>query len=143
MNYAIALQDGHLLATLEGRETAFDMQEFLLAVKAACREHDCPRVLISIRNSRPVFKAEHYGLAGYANDLVTPACRIALVGDTSELHFAHEYIELVARQQHVNARSFRDAAAALRWLHASDDRVSEPQPGELDWLQPAGAPKLA
>jgi predicted GIY-YIG superfamily endonuclease len=63
-----------------------------------------------------VFKPEDYGLSGYANALVTPACQVALVGDTEELHAAHEYIEMVARQQKINARAFRSESAALEWL---------------------------
>src|SRR5688572_30378140 len=51
--------------------------------------------------------------------LVTAACQIALVADTNELHTAHGYIELVARQQGINARAFRDEAAALRWMSGS------------------------
>ena len=50
------------------------------------------------------------------NELVTPACQIALVGDTEEVNSANEYIELVARQQGVNVRAFRDEAAAVRWV---------------------------
>jgi len=138
LNFQIRLAGSYLAAEIFGRETSYDMREFLLAVKAACLEHACPRVLISIRASRPMFKAEDYGLKGYVNDLVTPSCRIALVGDTSELNFAHEYIELVARQQQVNVRSFREHASALRWL-----AEESPPPLGSDPFQPAGTPKLA
>ena len=34
-------------------------------------------------------------------------------------HSAHGYIEMVARQQNINARAFRDEAAALRWMSGS------------------------
>ncbi len=128
MNFSIASKSGYLHAELRGRETAEDMRDFLHAVKAACTEHACPRILLSIRASRPVFKLEDYGLAGemrgdargeargYVSELVSPACRIALIGDTSELRFAHEYIEVVARQQQVNVRSLREPSSAVRWL---------------------------
>jgi len=109
-----------MLALLSGRDTAEQMRTFLRAVHEACRQHDCPRILISIRASRAVFKPEDYGLSGanpgYAAGLATPACQIALVGDTPELNTAHEYIELVARQQGLNVRAFREDAAAARWL---------------------------
>ena len=125
MKFSIASNSGYIHAELRGRETAEDMRRFLHAVKAACTEHGCPRILLSIRASRPVFKAEDYGLSGeargYVSDLVSPACRIALIGDTSELHFAHEYIELVARQQQVNVRSFREQPSAIRWLQAAQE----------------------
>lgn len=105
-----------MLALLSGRDTAEQMRTFLLAVHEACRRHDCPRILVSIRASRAVFRPEDYGLSGYANQLATPACQIALVGDTPELNAAHEYIELIARQQGLNVRAFREDAAAAHWL---------------------------
>ena|SRR5688500_4997356 len=123
MKYSIDARPGYLYASLAGRETAEQMREFLLAVHAACGKHQSPKILMAIRQSRPVFKAEDYGLAGnmssYAHELVTPACQIALVGDTEELHAAHEYIEMVARQQNINARAFRTESAALDWLRGA------------------------
>lgn len=123
MKYWTEARGDHLYAALAGRETGDEMREFLLAVQAACRAAACPRILLSVRASRPVFKPEDYGLSGqtrgYVNELVTPACRVALLGDTSELNAAHEYIELRARQQNINVRAFRDEAAALRWLRSS------------------------
>jgi hypothetical protein len=120
MKFRIEPHGEHLLAELQDRETAAEMREFLLAVKKACLEHACPRVLLSVRASRPVFKLEEYGLSGgrqgYANELITPACRIALVGDTSELNHAHDYVELVARQRQINVRAFKDLASAQQWL---------------------------
>src|SRR5688572_26821849 len=107
MKYSIDARPGYLYASLAGRETAEQMREFLLAVHAACGEHQSPKILMAIRQSRPVFKPEDYGLSSYAATLVTPACQVALVGDTEELHAAHEYIEMVARQQNINARAFR------------------------------------
>lgn len=116
MRFDIAVRPGYLLAQIAGRETADEMREFLVAVQAACREHGCPKILMRVTQSRPVFKPEDYGLSSYVNDLVTPKCQVALVGDTPELNAAHEYIEVVARQQNVNARAFADEGAAVRWL---------------------------
>jgi hypothetical protein len=113
------------------------MRVFLEAAKAGCGEHGCSRVLICVRDSRPVFKADDYGLTGemrgYASGLVTPGCRIALLGDSSEHHHAHEYVELVARQQGVNVKAFRSETEALQWLRDE----------ALDSLQPRRASKLA
>jgi hypothetical protein len=125
MKFRIEPRGGHLLAELHDRENAADMREFVLAVTRACREHDCLRILVSVRSSRPMFKTEDYGLSGvvrgYLNEVVSPSCRIALLGDSSELHHAHEYVELVARQQHLNVKAFRDASAAAQWLEAAAD----------------------
>ena len=124
MKYWIEKRGGHLLAELSGRDSPRDMREFLEAVKAACLEHACPRILMSIRASNAMFKAEDYGLEGngpgYLAGIITPSCRIALVGDNSELQHAHEYIQLVARQQQINVRAFRDVALAERWLESAE-----------------------
>ena len=145
MKYSVQNRGDHLLAEVEGRESAAEMRAFLVAVKAACRGHGQPNILISVRDSRAIFKAEEYGLdgamRGYVNELVTPGCRVALVGDSIELQHAHDYVVLVARQQGVNARAFRDARAALEWLRSAEDRA--PPAGGPDALQPGRAPKLS
>lgn len=127
MRYSIDARSGYLACAVSGRESADDMREFLHAVQAACRQHGCPKILMTVRASRVIFKPEDYGFdgktRGYLSDLVSSECQIALLGDSQELHAAHEYIEVVARQQHINARAFRDEASALRWLEGS------PQPG--------------
>ena len=119
MNFSIEVREGYLRAALHGRDTADEMRDFLLAVHAASKQHDLPKIVMSVRQSRAIFKPEDYGLSGYVNELVTPACQIALVGDTRELHTAHEYIEMVARQQGVNVRAFRDEQAALSWMRGA------------------------
>jgi hypothetical protein len=116
VQFSVESRQGYVYAALEGRDTAAQMREFLLAVHAASKQHDCAKIVISIRRSRAIFKPEDYGLNGYVNELVTPACQIALVGDNQELNSANEYIELVARQQGLNVRAFRDEAAAVRWV---------------------------
>jgi hypothetical protein len=119
MRFSIEPRGDHLHASLQGRETGQEMREFLVAVHAACGQYQCPRILMSIRASRPVFKPEDYGISTYVHELVTDKCRIALVGDTRELNAAHEYIEVCARQQNMNVRAFADEAAALRWLRGA------------------------
>ena len=116
MKYSIEAREGHLHAVLYERDTAEQMREFQLAVHAACQQYAQPRILISVRRSRAMFKPEDYGLNSYVGELVTPACQVALVGDTDDLNAANEYIELVARQQGINVRAFRDERSALRWL---------------------------
>jgi hypothetical protein len=116
LRYSVEPRGGYLFASLRGHDNAEEMRAFLVAVHRECRRRDCPRILVSVRASRAVFKPEEYGLPGYANELAGPQCRIALVGDTPELQAAHEYIELVARQQKLDVRAFRDEVVAARWL---------------------------
>ena len=126
MKFSIEPRNGYLQATVYHRDTAEQMREFITAVHAACGEHAMPKILISVRQSRAVFKPEDYGLTGekrgYVNDLVTPSCQIALVADTDDVNQANEYIEVVARQQSLNVRAFRTEHAALRWLSGSAAR---------------------
>jgi len=138
MKYSIQKRGRHLHAELHGRESAADMRAFLTAVKGACRESGQGNVLLCIRESDAVFRAEEYGLSGYVNEMVTPGCRIALVGDSSELLHAHEYVAIVARQQHINVRAFRDVREAQMWLES--DEAMDPPPS--DGLKPARTPKL-
>ena len=119
MRFSIQKREGYLRAELWERQTADEMRKFLTAVHAACREHACTKVVMLVRRSRPAFKPEDYGLTTYVAEMVSDACQIALVGDTEELNTAHGYIEMVARQQGINARAFRDEAAALRWMSGS------------------------
>jgi hypothetical protein len=120
VRYSIEARSGYLHCSVIGRESAEDMREFLHAVQAACRTHGCPKILMAVKSSRVIFKPEDYGFdgktPGYVLELVSPRCQVALLADSKELNAAHEYIELVARQQHINARAFRDETAALRWL---------------------------
>jgi hypothetical protein len=124
MKFSIEPREGYLHAVVYGRDTAEQMREFLFALHAACQEHATPKILISVRQSRAVFKPEEYGLEGnmrgYAAELLSPDCQIAVLGDTHEVNSANEYIEMVARQQGVNVRAFRDERAALRWLTSED-----------------------
>jgi hypothetical protein len=140
VRYSIEPREGYLLAELVGRDSAEQTREFLLSVHAACRAHRCAKIVIRVRQSRAVFRAEDYGLSGYANQLVSSGCQIALVGDSAELHAAHEYLELVARQQRINVRAFRDTASAERWLAGTPEPSRRYRMGEIA-LQ--GAPAQA
>ena len=143
MKFSIEARDGYLHAVVHGRESAEHMREFLYAVHAACAQHATPKILISVRQSRAVFRAEDYGLdgnkRGYAAELAGPSCQIALVGDTDELNQAHEYIEMLARQQGFNVRAFRDPHAGLRWLRG--DATHAPRRYRFTRIVIAGAPE--
>ena len=116
MRFTIEPRPGYVRAALSDQETPEQMREFLMAVSAACQENASSKVVLVVRRSRPAFKPEDYGLTSYVRDLVTAECQVALVGDTEELRTAHGYVEMLARQQNINARAFRGEASALRWL---------------------------
>ncbi|TMH92137.1 MAG: hypothetical protein E6H44_05790 [Betaproteobacteria bacterium] len=99
-----------------GRETVEETKTFFQAVLRASRETRCPRILISIRSSKPVFQLERHGLIEYFRELADTSQRIALLGDSKDLRLSHEYVELIAGQLGLNVRSFPDEAAAHRWF---------------------------
>jgi hypothetical protein len=134
------VRQDYLAADLVGRESAEDMRRFAAAVRARCRRHQLHKVLMSIRLSRALFKAEDYGIPGYAGVLAMPACQVALMGDTPELNAAHEHIEVMARQENLNVRAFADESAAARWLSGG---AESPQRYRFSRTVVLGAPQAA
>jgi hypothetical protein len=116
MGYRITLDRGVLRAELFARETVDETKTFLQAVLGASSEARCPRILISIRSSKPIFQLERHGLIDYFRELAATSRRIALVGDTRDLRFSNEYVELIAGQHGLNVRSFPDEMAAFQWF---------------------------
>jgi hypothetical protein len=114
-----------LRAELYRRETGDEARQFIDALAAKARECRLARILVAVRASRPIFKVEQYGISEAFRAMAgNPALCVALTGDTEGLRASHEYIEVLARQQKVNLRSFRDDAAALQWL--SSEVVKSP-----------------
>jgi hypothetical protein len=117
MTYRITAEAGYLRGELSGRETVEETQAFLRALVRERLRHARSAVLILVRRSTPVFQVAGHRLIELIGELSgQPACRIALVGDTRDLHMSHEYIELLARQLGLNVRSYRDERSALAWL---------------------------
>lgn len=123
MLYRISSHDGFLRADLFHRETVEEAQEFFGAVAEAAQRRSCATILISVHASNPLFTVDR---SGFFNDF-TPfgggrEHKIALVADCEEVDYSHAYLELLAQQQGLNVRHFRDEPAALEWL--------QPQPYE-------------
>jgi hypothetical protein len=115
MRYRITHAADHLRAELAHRETVEEMHEFLRAVVPNRARR--PRVLIRVRESKPLFHVERGGLVECLLQIArAPEHRIALVADTPDLQASHEYLELIARQRGVRVRSFRGEAEALQWF---------------------------
>jgi hypothetical protein len=117
MAYRITAEADYLRGELSGRETVEETQAFLGALVRERIRHACSCVLILVRRSTPVFQvAAHRLIESFEELSGQQACRIALVGDTRDLHMSHEYIELLARQLGLNVRSYRDERSALQWF---------------------------
>lgn len=113
----VEFKGDHIRAELCDRQTALETREFLKAVTAAAEEHQCGRVLISVRDSKPLFKVEEYGISAYFKALAgNRAYRVALLSDSEEIRVSHEYIVLLANQYGARVQSFRSEAEAVQWL---------------------------
>ena len=105
---------------LTGRETVEETQAFLRALVREKSRHPSSCVLILVRRSTPVFQVGAHRLIELIGLLSgRPACRVALVGDTLDVHMSHEYIELLARQLGLNVRSYRSERVAMEWLRST------------------------
>lgn len=79
----------------------------------------CMRVLVYVRNSRPIFKLQAYGITEYFRQVAAnPANRVALLSDSEEMRSSQQYIEMLGREQGAHVRAFRDEPSALDWLRS-------------------------
>ena len=126
MRFAIAAMRDHLRAELFDRETVEETREFLAALAEEALRRGSPRVLICVSSSRPVFRIEDYQVSYFLKELAArPSVRVALVSNREDTRAAHEYVEMLARRQGANLRSFADEAKALRWLRSKRDTPAD------------------
>jgi len=86
MHHNIEEARDHLRAELFGRETAEQTHEFLSALAQKALESGVTRVLICVRNSRPIFKVDKYRISEFFKLAASNAAyRVALLGDSEEL----------------------------------------------------------
>ncbi|SRR6266853_2074026 len=122
--HRISAEPGYLKAELFGRQTADETRRFLDALHAAALEHRRARILVCVRNSKPIFTVERYGISRYLDIAFESAYKIALMGDTPELRIAHQYIAVLALMRGVDLRTFQNEIVAIEWLR-SDDAPSQ------------------
>ena len=127
MLYRITVESEYVDAELFDRKTPEETRTFLAAVAAECLAHRRFRVLISVRSSRPIFRAEKYGFTSFAELAVKHAGRIAALADSPEGRIAQEYAAMLARLRGVDVRTFRDRATAIGWLTDRQSDRGKPQ----------------
>ena len=133
MGYRITAEPDILRAELFDRETVEETQTFLRAVVREGGKYRRSGILILVRSSKPIFQVVPHRLIEYFEELsASSPRRIALVGDTKDLRMSHDYIELLARQQGLEVRSFPDETAALLWLKHQRQRQDRRQQGGMD-----------
>ena len=129
MRYRITVEPDYVDAELSDRKTPEETRAFLAAVTAECLAHRRFRVLISVRFSRPIFRAERYGLSSFVELALKFSGKIAVVGDSAESRIAQEYAAMLARLRGVNVRTFRDKARAIAWLTDPGEDPDRAGPG--------------
>lgn len=117
LRYTIEKPAGYLRAEMVERDTAEETAQFVEAIVEALRAGTADKVLISIRNSRPVFKVEQWRLSA-ALDKVTgiAGLRVAFIADTREVQMSQQYIALLGRQRGLQFEAFEREPDALAWL---------------------------
>ncbi len=119
MHFTFKQARGYLRAELFGRQTVEQTFEFIEALTAEARKSESSRVLVLVRNSRPIFKVEQYKISEQFRQLAKhKQLRVALLADSDEVRASHQYIEVLASQQGAKVRAFRDEARAVDWLAA-------------------------
>jgi len=99
------------------RETAEETRAFVEAILDALRQHKLQRLLISVRESRPVFKVEQWRLSDALVQVADTGLRVAFIADSREVALSQEYIALLAQQRGLDFKTFdEDEPAAIAWL---------------------------
>ena len=117
MLYRITIEPDYLRADLYHRETLQETGEFLEAVAESSLKHGRAQILLSVHSSRPLFRIGKL-LDRFEAQLKEAPFRMALLADSEELEMANQYAEVLARPRGGKVQSFREEAAALRWLRS-------------------------
>jgi hypothetical protein len=117
VQFTIEPRSGYLKAEMTDRDTAAETAEFVAAIVAELRASGVPRLLVSVRRSRPVFKVQDWKLSEALDQVAgIPGLRVAFVSDTRELGMSQDYIAFLARQRGLQFQAFRSEDAAVAWL---------------------------
>jgi hypothetical protein len=129
MRYRFTRREDCLRAELIGRESVAETIDFIRALVAEAEREHCLRVMVCVRRSRPIFTVEKYRISAYLKQLAAaPEAYVALVADEQGVHAAHQYIEVLAKQQNANVRAFSSEAQARAWLSIPREAVEKAPP---------------
>ena len=110
-------RDGILLAEMIERETAEETAQFVEGMFAALREHRANRVLVSVVNSRSLFKVVDWKFSA-AVDMIKeiPGFRVGFIADSKEVGMSQEYICMLLTQRGIKCKVFSNMDNARAWL---------------------------
>ena len=117
MQVKFELQNDVLRVEIRQRETAKETREFAERALAEREKHGVLAILLVLKDSRPIFKVEEYGLSQLLQRIAAvPGLRVASVSDDSALRSSQEYIAFLAKQRDAALRAFASEGEALAWL---------------------------
>lgn len=117
MRQSIEIGPDYVRAEMVGRTSASQTRRFIGRQVAALRESGLRRLLVSVRDSRALFKVQDWDFLGVLDEMAEmKGLKVALVSDTKELAMAHEYAALLGRQRRLAFRAFRNERQAVAWL---------------------------
>ena len=113
----IELRDGYIRAEMRGRDTAEETREFVGGILDAVRTHGVGRILISVRESRALFKVEDWKFSAALEQAIRLAkLKVAFVSDSKEVALSQQYLALLGTQRGLDFRAFESEAEAIAWL---------------------------
>ena len=117
VRYSIDPKEGYLRAEMTQRDTAGQTAEFVEAIVKELRVSGAKKLLISIRDSRPVFKVEEWKLSAALDQIMgIPGLQVAFIADSRELQMSQQYIALLGQQRGLQFQAFDSEQAAVDWL---------------------------
>lgn len=104
---------------VRNRETVEETRELIQAMFAQREKHAVLAILIVVKDSRPIFKVDGYGLGEVLERVkAIPGLRIAGVAEDPGLRASQEYVTLLAQQRGAPMQRFATEDEALAWLRA-------------------------
>jgi len=95
MRLTVEALPGCLRMVVSEKETSQEARTAADSVFAEQARTGLRNLLIVVRESRPIFKVEQYGLSELIEQAsAIPGLRVALVSDTRELYASHQYVEI-------------------------------------------------
>src|SRR5260370_7747148 len=89
--HRISAEPGYLKAELFNRQTTDETRKFLDALHAAALEHRRARMLVCVRNSKPIFTVERYGISPPLEIAFNSPHTLPLIAPPPPLRTAHQH----------------------------------------------------
>lgn len=121
-HYEIVCKDGYVEVLSDGQKYIDYSRRLFTAIRSACEEHDCFRVLGIGRSTEPMPISDAYDHADMFNDVgIDGRFRIAWVELNPAAKEPIRFIEDVLFNRSLPGRVFDNVDEALTWLLSDED----------------------